>query len=167
MEKPCTVSCKVLGRGFFRRAGSSPYISRQWRTSRGGGPLVISHKCWLISWLISAPRPPMHFLHKTFPGTSDKISHCAKFHSSSWLISWLPKSDLCETTERSPPLDLCLQLILSGQGNQPRPRQPALAGLASPRHHRREAGGHWRYMALNGMFYILSHVNKGSYLVDQ
>ena len=46
----------------------------------------------------------MHFLHKTFPGTSDKISHCAKFYSSSCLISWLPKSDLCETTEGSPPL---------------------------------------------------------------
>ena len=46
----------------------------------------------------------MHFLHKTFPGASDKISHCAKFYSSSCLISWLPKSDLCETTEGSPPL---------------------------------------------------------------
>ena len=41
-------------------------------------------------------------------------------------------------------LDLCLQLIPPGQGNQPRRRQPALAGLASPRNHRREAGGHWR-----------------------
>ncbi len=71
---------------------------------RGGGPPVISHKCRLISWLILAPRPPMHFLHKTFPGTSDKISGCAKFHGSSCLISWLPKSDLCETTEHSPPL---------------------------------------------------------------
>jgi hypothetical protein len=29
-------------------------------------------------------------------------------------------------------LDLCLQLIPSGQGNQPRHRQPALAGLALP-----------------------------------
>ena len=28
------------------------------------------------------------------------------------------------------------------QGNQPWRRQPALAGLASPRNHRREAGGH-------------------------
>ena len=41
--------------------------------------------------LILAPRPPMHFLHKTFPGTIDKISHCAKLHSSSCLVSWLPK----------------------------------------------------------------------------
>ena len=55
---------------------------------RGGRPLVISHKCWFISWLFLAPRPPMHFLHKSFPGTSDKIYHCAKFHSSSCLFSW-------------------------------------------------------------------------------
>ena len=27
------------------------------------------------------------FFHKTFPGTSKKISHCAKFQSSSCLIS--------------------------------------------------------------------------------
>ena len=39
--------------------------------------------------LILAPSPPMHFLHKTFPGTIDKIYHCAKFHSSSCLVSWL------------------------------------------------------------------------------
>ena len=91
-----TVSCKVLGRGFFRRAGSFPYISRQGMTS----------------------------------------------------------------------LDLCLQLIPSGQGNQPRCRQPALAGLGSPRYHRK-GGGHWRWMALDGMFYVLSHVNWGSYIVDQ
>ena len=71
-----------------------------------GEPLVISHKCRLISWLILAIRPPMHFLHKTFPGVSDKISHCAKLHSSSCLIYWLPKSDLCETTECSPPLQI-------------------------------------------------------------
>ena len=71
---------------------------------RGGGPLVISPKCRLISWLFLAPRPPLHFLHKSFPGTSDKISHCAKFHSSSCLISWLPKSNLYETTEPRPPL---------------------------------------------------------------
>ena len=51
----------------------------------------------------------MHFLHKTFPGTSDKISHCAKFHSSCCLISRLPKSDLYETTEDSPPLDIVLK----------------------------------------------------------
>ena len=50
------------------------------------------------------PRPPMHILHKTFPGTFDKTSHCAKFHSSGCLISCLPKTDLCETTECSPPL---------------------------------------------------------------
>ena len=41
-------------------------------------------------------------------------------------------------------IDLCLKLIPPGQGNQPRRRQPALAGLASPRNHQREAGGHWR-----------------------
>ena len=33
----------------------------------------------------------MHFLHKTFPGTSNNISRCARFHSSSCLISWMPK----------------------------------------------------------------------------
>ena len=65
-----TVPSKVWGRGFFRCAGSFPYISRQGMTS----------------------------------------------------------------------LDLCLQLIPSGQGNRPRRRQPALAGLASPRTHGREAG---------------------------
>ena len=69
-----TVPCEARGRGFFRRADSFVYISRQGMTS----------------------------------------------------------------------LDLCLQLIPPGQGNQPRRRQPALAGLASPRNHRREAGGHWR-----------------------
>ena len=62
---------------------------------------MISYKCQLISWVILAT---MHFLHKTFPGTSDKIIHCAKFHSSSCLISWLSKSDSCETPEWSPPL---------------------------------------------------------------
>ena len=36
-------------------------------------------------------------------------------------------------------LDLCLP---SGQGSQPWRRQPALAGLASPRHCRREPKGH-------------------------
>ena len=36
-------------------------------------------------------------------------------------------------------LDLCLP---SGQVSQPRRRQPALAGLASPRHRRREPKGH-------------------------
>ena len=41
--------------------------------------------------LISAPRPPMHFCHKTFPGTSNNISHRTKFQGSGCLISWLPK----------------------------------------------------------------------------
>ena len=27
---------------------------------------MISHKCRLISWVMLAPWPPMHFLHKTF-----------------------------------------------------------------------------------------------------
>ena len=72
--------------------------------ARGWDPLVISHKCQLICWLILAPRPPMHFLHKTFPGTTDETSHCAMFHSSCCLISWFPKTDLCETTGCSPPL---------------------------------------------------------------
>ena len=45
----------------------------------------------LSAWLILAPMPHMHFLHKTFHGTSNNISCCAKFHSSSFLISWLPK----------------------------------------------------------------------------
>ena len=39
-------------------------------------------------------------------------------------------------------LDLYLQLIPHGQGKQLRCRQPALDGLASPRDHRKEAGGH-------------------------
>ena len=81
-----------------------PLPKKQLPKLRGGGPLMISHKSQLISWLILAPRPPMHFLHITFPGTIIKISHCTKFHSSSCLISWLPKSDLCETTEGIPPL---------------------------------------------------------------
>ena len=84
-----TVSCKVWGRGFFRRADSFAFISRQGMTS----------------------------------------------------------------------LDLCLQLIPSGQRNPPRRQQPVLAGLASPHHLWREAGGHWRKMAPDGMFFILSHVN--------
>ena len=71
---------------------------------RWGGTLVISYKCQLICWLIWAPMLPTHFLHKTFPGTTNKTSHCAKFHNSSCLISWLTKTDLCETTECSPPL---------------------------------------------------------------
>ena len=71
---------------------------------RGGGPLVISNKFWLICWLILTPRPSMHFLHKTFPGTTDETYHCAKFHSSIRLISWLPKTDLWETTGCSYPL---------------------------------------------------------------
>ena len=50
------------------------------------------------------PRPPMHILHKTFPGTIDKTSHYAKFHISGCLIYWLQKTDLCETTECSPSL---------------------------------------------------------------
>ena len=41
----------------------------------------------------------MHFLHKSFPGTSDKISRCAKFHSSSCLISSLPSGLLVLLTE--------------------------------------------------------------------
>ena len=93
----CNACCKGSIRLYVYKG------SIQWRL-RGGGPLVISHKCRVISWLFLAPRPSMHFLHKTFPGTSDKIFQCAKFHNSSCLISWLPKSDLSETTERSPPL---------------------------------------------------------------
>ena len=46
---------------------------------KGEGDLQWFH---ISARLILAPRPPMHFLHKTFPGTIDKISHCAKFHSS-------------------------------------------------------------------------------------
>ena len=58
---------------------------------------TLIHKIWIrgrrsrvISQggrVVLAPKPPMHFLHKTFPGTSDKISHSAKVHSSSCLIS--------------------------------------------------------------------------------
>ena len=49
---------------------------------------------WLKSILhfsILAPRPLMQFLHKTFPGTIKKNSHCAKFHSSPCVVSCLPK----------------------------------------------------------------------------
>ena len=98
----------------WTRKPSTPVLDLWWNTvlnywpneSRGGGPLVISHKFQLIRWLSLAPRPHMHFLHITFPGTIDKISHRTKFHSSSCLISWLAKLDLCETTERSPPFFL-------------------------------------------------------------
>ena len=38
----------------------------------------------------------MHFLHKTYPGTSDNISHCSKFQNSGCLISWLPKFRSCD-----------------------------------------------------------------------
>ena len=76
-----TVPCKVLGRGFFRHAGSFIYISRQGMTSH----------------------------------------------------------------------DLCLQLITSGQENQPWRRQPNLWIVGTrfllPRHHLREAAGtgaRWR-----------------------
>ena len=78
--------------------------TKTYLVSRGGEHLVISHKCRLVNCLIMASRPSMHFLHKTFPGTSNKISHCAKFYCSICLICRLPKSDLCETTECSPPL---------------------------------------------------------------
>ena len=81
-------------------------------TTRGGGHLVISHKYLLICWLILAPRPPMLFLHKTFPGTTDETSHYAKFHSSSCLTSWLPKTDWCETTWCSPPPPLLIIFCL-------------------------------------------------------
>ena len=37
----------------------------------------------------------MHFLHKTIPGTSNNIAPCAKFYSSSCLVSWLPKIRSC------------------------------------------------------------------------
>ena len=59
---------------------------------KGEGDLQWFH---ISSRLILAPRPPMHFLYKTSPGTIDKISHCAKFHSSSCLVSWLPKIRSC------------------------------------------------------------------------
>ena len=35
---------------------------------------MFSHKYRVISWKILAPRPPIHFLHKIFPGTSGKIT---------------------------------------------------------------------------------------------
>ena len=65
---------------------------------------MISHKCRIICWLILAPRHPMNFFHKTFPGTTNETSDNAKFHSSCCLISWLPKTELCEITGCSPPL---------------------------------------------------------------
>ena len=90
---------------FFKKYFFSSNLQQQQKLLwRGGGPLVITHKFRFISWLILAPRPPMHFHHITFPGTIDKISHCPKFHISSCLISWLSKYDLWETTECSPPL---------------------------------------------------------------
>ena len=84
---PDTVPYKVQGRGFFRRADSFAYISRQGMTS----------------------------------------------------------------------LDLCLQLIPPGQGNQPQRRQPALPGLTSPHDHRREleaTDARWRWMECS-----ISYVN--------
>ena len=54
---------------------------------RGGRGLALSLECRLIS----APRPPMHFCHKTFPGTSNNIYYFPKFQGSGCLISWLPK----------------------------------------------------------------------------
>ena len=72
---------------------------------RGGGPLVISHKCQ-VNLLVNLGTKASyaHSSSNLAPGTIDKTSHCAKFHISSCLISWLPKTDLCETTECSPPL---------------------------------------------------------------
>ena len=56
--------------------------------SKGEGDLWWFH---ISVQLILAPRHSIHFLHNIFPGTSDKISCCAKFHSSSCLSSWFPK----------------------------------------------------------------------------
>ena len=39
-------------------------------------------------WVQELKVKPMHFLHKTFPGPINKISHWAKFHSSRCLVSW-------------------------------------------------------------------------------
>ena len=47
---------------------------------------MISHKCRLISWLIWAPRTPMHFFHKTFPGTTDETS---TWHRSFTALAFL------------------------------------------------------------------------------
>jgi hypothetical protein len=54
---------------------------------RGGQGQALSLECRLIS----APRPPTHFCHKTFPGTSNDIFHRSKFQGTGCLISWLPK----------------------------------------------------------------------------
>ena len=59
---------------------------------QGQGDLQWFH---ISAQLILASRPIMHFLYKTFPGTIDKIFYCAKFHSSSCLVSWLPKIRYC------------------------------------------------------------------------
>ena len=53
---------------------------------RGEISPVVSHKFRLIL----APRPPMHFCHKTFPNTNNNIYHCSKFQRSGCLIAWLP-----------------------------------------------------------------------------
>ena len=52
---------------------------------KGEGDLQWFH---ISARVILEPRPPLHFLHKTFPGNIDKISHCAKFHCSSCFVSW-------------------------------------------------------------------------------
>ena len=58
---------------------------------RGGRSIVISHKCRVnldtkASYALSS---------KIIPGTRDKISHCAKFHSCSCLGNWFPKIRSC------------------------------------------------------------------------
>ena len=67
-------------------SGLDLWILHAWEMSYYSWTQLVEHKCRLISWLILAIRPPLHFLHKTFPGTNGKISHCAKFHSYSCLI---------------------------------------------------------------------------------
>ena len=88
----------VLGQtSYGRQSMSQPMriVAPLWKlrrpTLRRSRSIVISQK-WR---LILASRPPMHLFHKTFQGTSDKISHCAKLHSSSCLISWLPNIRSC------------------------------------------------------------------------
>ena len=109
----------------------------------------------------AAPRNTALTRSLTFPGaTGPGGGRAESFRFSDNLLEGLHRADTvpCETQGRGffgradsivyisrqgmTSLDLCLQLIPPGQGNQPRRQQSALAGLASPRNHRREAGSH-------------------------
>ena len=51
----------------------------------GVGPLVISHKIQVKLLVNLCTKASYAHSSKSFPGTTDKILHCEKFHSSSCL----------------------------------------------------------------------------------